>query len=453
MALIPTEFMECLLFAVRVIFLINNKIMRGLVLFLLTFISISLYSQDIVQVSIGSNYSNQVYYNLADDASSMINNNNWDLAIAQTASFEAGIHVNESVTISFVGSSPSTLLYLAPTSNFEDAIDMEMVVDSLYNDELSWANGAFNVPRDTNDFADFGWGVYNTNNHAIEGNRVFVIKLRDDSYRKFMVQSLIGGVYTLKYANLDGSDEQMVTIDKGDYEGKPLILFSFLAGGVLNDLPETYDLIFQRYSDLDPTNAGVMIEYTVTGIVTAPGVLSAQANNIEDPETTDFQNYLDSLDQQIDIIGQDWKFFSFESGWNIREDVTFFIKTRDDHLWQIYIYDFEGSSTGTYTFAKWDHGVIAGVVDMTIEEIDGLSIVPNPVRSNDHFSLLVESKLATEAQINIVNQQGQQIKSYSKSLNNGLNAFEISTDNMAAGIYYLQLRTPTGQISQAISVK
>jgi hypothetical protein len=27
-----------------------------------------------------------------------------------------------------------------------------------------------------------------------------------------------------------------------------------------------------------------MIEYTVTGIVTAPGVLSAQANNIEDPE-------------------------------------------------------------------------------------------------------------------------------------------------------------------------
>jgi hypothetical protein len=141
------------------------------------------------------------------------------------------------------------------------------------------------------------------------------------------------------------------------------------------------------------------------------------------------------------------------TGWNIREDVSFFVKTRDDHLWQIYIYDFEGSSTGTYTFAKWDHGVIAGVVDMTIEEIDGLSIVPNPVRSNDHFSLLVESKLATEAQINIVNQQGQQIKSYSKSLNNGLNAFEISTDNMAAGIYYLQLRTPTGQISQAISVK
>lgn len=427
--------------------------MRGLLLFVSIFITISLYSQDIVQVSIGSYYSNQVYYQLADDATSTINNNNWDLAFAQTASFEAGIHVNESVTISFTGASPSTLLYLAPSNDFDEVIDLDMVTDSLYNDELSWGNGALNVPRDTNDFADFGWGVYNSNNHAIEGNRVFVIKLRDDSYRKFMVQSLISGVYTLKYAYLDGSNEQVITIDKADYEGKPLILFSFLSGGVLNNLPEDYDLIFQRYSDLDPSNAGVMVEYTVTGIVTAPGVLSAQANNIEDPETTDFEAYIDSLDTQIDIIGQDWKFFSFESGWNIREDVTFYIKTLDDHLWQIYLYDFEGSSTGTYTFAKWDHGVIAGTEDVTMPGIEAMTIVPNPVRSNDRFSLVVESLETSQVQINIVNQQGQQIRSYSKSLNHGLNAFDFSTEYMPAGIYYLQLETPKGQISQTISVK
>jgi hypothetical protein len=42
-----------------------------------------------------------------------------------------------------------------------------MIVDTLYNDELSWVNGALNVPRNPDDFADFGWGTYNSNNHAI----------------------------------------------------------------------------------------------------------------------------------------------------------------------------------------------------------------------------------------------------------------------------------------------
>lgn len=426
--------------------------MRGLLIIILSAFTFSLYSQDIIQVSIGSNYANQVYYTLLDDATETLNNNSWDLAFAQTASFEAGIHVNESVTISFVGPSPSTLLYLAPTDNFDDVIDIEMIGDSLYNDELSWGNGALNVPRDTNDFADFGWGLYNSNNHAIEGNRVFVIKLRDDSYRKFMIQSLISGVYTLKYANLDGSDEQTVSIDKANYDGKPLILFSFLGGAVLDNLPGGYDLIFQRYSDLDPTNAGVMIEYTVTGIVTAPGVLSAQANNVEDPELLDFEDYIDSLVQQIDIIGQDWKFFSFESGWNIQDDVSFFVKTVDNHLWQIYIYDFEGSSTGTYTFAKYDHGLIAGTGEV-LTGIEGMSIVPNPVRTDASFSLVLESNTNSEAAIMLINQNGQLIRSFNKQLNVGLNAYEIATTGLTSGVYFVQLKTASGQITKTISIK
>jgi hypothetical protein len=426
--------------------------MRSLLLFLFSILTISLNSQDIIQVNIGANYADQAYYSLEDDEVLRLGNNTWDIAIAQTASFEAGIHVNESVTISFVGPSPKTLLYLAPTNNFEDVIDMEDVVDSLYNDELSWGNGALNKPRDPGNFADFGWGMYNSDNHAIEGNRVFVIQLRDDSYRKFMIQSLIGGVYTLKYAMLDGSDEQTVTIDKADHESKPLILFSFLQGQVLDGLPQGYDLIFQRYSDLDPSNVGVEVEYTVTGIVTAPGVLSAQANNIEDPEEVDHEDYIDSLDQQIDIIGQDWKYFSFDEGWVIRDNVTFFIKTADDHLWQIYIYDFEGSSTGTYTFAKWDHGILASL-DETVSDFSGLSVFPNPVRSNSSFSLVLEAVESTDAVIDLYNQQGQKINNYSRKLNAGLNAFELSTEGFAQGTYIIQIVTGNSRVSRKISVK
>lgn len=427
--------------------------MKGILLTLLSLVGISLMAQDIVQVSIGSNYANQTYYNLATDNTMSIGNNNWDLAFAQTASFEAGIHVNESVTISFVGPSPTTLVFKAPTNNFDDVIEIEAIGDSLYNNETSWGNGgALNIQKDSLDFADFGWGLYNTSNHAIEGNRVFVIKLRDESFRKFMVQSLISGVYTLKYADLDGSNEQTVTIDKANYEDNKLILFSFLGNKVLNDLPADFDLIFQRYSDLDPSNVGVMVEYTVTGIVAAPGVLSAQANNITDPEEVDFEDYVDSLEQQIDIIGQDWKYFSFESGWVIKDDVSFFVKTAENRLWQIYIYDFEGSSTGTYTIAKWDHGILAGLEDIT-NDFESVTVVPNPVQQNASFSLVVEAKKESDIHLSLVNSNGQLIKQYNKTIYSGLNAFQIPSTGMNSGVYYLHINSAEGQLVKTISVK
>jgi hypothetical protein len=98
--------------------------MRGILLFVLATFTTFLFSQDIVQVSIGANYANQVYYTLADDEMTMLSNDSWDLAFAQTASFEAGIHVNESITISFGGTSPSDSLFLVPSNNFEDEIDL-----------------------------------------------------------------------------------------------------------------------------------------------------------------------------------------------------------------------------------------------------------------------------------------------------------------------------------------
>ena len=424
---------------------------RSILFFSLLFSVSFLYAQDIVQVSVGANYANQVYYRLSDDQTQNLNNNSWDLAFAQTASFEAGIHVNESITISFTGPSPSTLVYLAPTNEFGDAIDVEMIGDSLYNDELGWGNGALNVPRDTSNFADFGWGSYNPVNHAIQGDRVFVIQLRDGSYRKFMIESLISGVYTLKYADLDGGNEQSVTIAKADYPDNKLILFSFLEGKVLENLPSGYDLIFQRYSDLDPTNAGVMVEYPVTGVLSGPGVLSAQANGIDDPESVDPELYLDSLTQQIDIIGQDWKFFSFESGWNIVDDICFFVKTDEDRLWQIYMYDFEGSSTGTYTFAKWDHGLVAGVED-PYAGFESVTVLPNPVSRNEPFNLVLETREAIPALISLVDLQGHVIAQRTHSLHNGLNTLELSFPDLTTGLYLVRVDTESGRIVRKVTV-
>ena len=39
---------------------------------------------------------------------------------------------------------------------------------------------------------------------------------------------MINEIYTIRYANLDGSDEQTHTIDKADYPGRTLAYFSRL---------------------------------------------------------------------------------------------------------------------------------------------------------------------------------------------------------------------------------
>jgi len=406
---------------------------------------------DIIQVQIGNNYSNQVYYTLENDETTTIGNNTWDIAFAITTSLEAGIHVNESVSISFTGASPSTLLYKAPVNIFEEIVYTDEIGDSLYNDESSWGyGGALNIQKDPANYADFGWGYYNPANHALIGDRVFVIKLRDESYRKFIIESMINGVYTLKYAALDGSNEQTVLIDKAEYENHHLILFSFLDGAVIEG-PSSWDLVFQRYSDLDPSNVGIDVEYTVTGILTAPGVLSVQADNVN-PDDVNFENYLDSLDSQLDIIGQDWKFYSFDTGWNIIDDRVFFVKTADNKLWQIYMYDFEGSSTGTYTFAKWDLGEVAGVKDAK-SNFSSLTVVPNPASSNAEFSLVLESKNSGQARISVIDLDGRLVMEYEKQISTGLNAVNISTSALVAGNYFLAISTPDERIVRKLAIK
>jgi len=423
-----------------------------LILFIGTIFGLGLTAQDIVQVAIGANYANQVYYTLADDATQMVGNDDWDLAFALTGAFEFGIHVNESASISFVGDVPKTLIWKAPTDNFEDPISFEEKGDSLYNDESNWGyGGALNVSRDTSDWADFGWGFYNLTNHVIEGNRVYVIQLRDNTYRKFMIESCVNGLYTIRYSDLTGDNEMTATVDKADYEGYHLALFSFLEGKVIDGQPTTWDLAFMRYSELDPSNVGVNVEYTVTGILTAPGVLSAQADGVN-PEEVDFELYIDSLSEQLDIIGQDWKFFSFDSGWNIIEDRVFFVKTADNNLWQLYMYDFEGSSTGTYTFAKWDLGQIAGVND-PMSELESVTLVPNPALSDNEFSVVIESGKNKDVKIMLFDQMGKLLYSREAELQNGLNAFNLSTNGLASGNYYVSIKGQGENVVRNLMVK
>ncbi|MCB0564114.1 MAG: T9SS type A sorting domain-containing protein [Phaeodactylibacter sp.] len=408
-----------------------------------------LNAQEFVQVPLGASYSNQAYYNIGNDDMAFLPNESWDLAFT-TAADAAGIFYNEAATASFSGEAPELRLYLAPTNDFADVIDPEMLLDSLYNEEIDWENGAFNSVKEENDPDDYGWGTYDSGNQMITGSKVYALKLRNNSWKKIFIESLANGVYTVKHAGLDGANEATVLINQADFAGSPLALFSF-GTGTATASPADWNLLFIRYrTELDPGN-GAIVQYMVTGVLSGPGVETAEARNI-DPTTVSYEPYLDSLDTQLDIIGQDWKFFDlggFE--WVIDPERAFFVKTPDNRLWKVVFYSFDGSSTGIFTFEKTDLGLISGV-EAPASNFTDFSLFPNPAADEMTVSFSLKER-RDNLPLSMMNTLGQAVWHTSVRGDAGLNILNLQAGELAPGVYFLNLGTGKDRVTTKVVIE
>lgn len=408
-------------------------------------------AQDVIQVSIGASYTDQVYYTLGTDETEVLDNDDWDIAFAITSPTEAGIHINESIDLSFAGDATNVLLYKAPISSFEDSFELEEVKDSLYNPEVNWGNGAFNMVKDEANPFDYGWGAYNPGNHKIEGTTIYAIKLRDDSWKKLIIESFIAGIYTLKYADFDGSNEETTTINMLNHTDAHLVYFSFSNGVIVDNAPKKWDLFFGRYSSLLDAQTH-FLEYTVAGVLSAPNVSVAQANEI-DVANVSYEDYKGELNTEIDIIGHDWKSFDFSSGWVISDDRVYFVKTVNDHVWKINFLDFEGSSTGVSTFESMDLGLFSRVNELD-HSISHFKVYPNPVPLNEDITVAFQwEQEATVGTLSLVNMNGQTIINNKLKINRDLNIIDLNNQNLNVGSYILCVKTKSGVISRKITVQ
>jgi hypothetical protein len=416
--------------------------------FSLILFATGLFAQEYGQASFGPNYSEQAFFRFSDLSAENIANDSWDLAFSVEGPFSVGVHLNEAVPASFTGVPPFLELYLAPVDSWDAAIDLSEVTDTLYNPEISWDEGALNTTKDPGDQFDYGWGMYNPTNHAVIGNRTYVIKLRDDSYRKFEISSLIAGVYTFRYAHLDGSNEAEVTIDGADFDS-PLALFSFDSGQAVES-PQTWDLLFSRYITLLDAGGEEFVNYTVAGVLTGPGVEVAVAQEVV-PYEVNPDDYVDAYDTRLDQIGHTWKYFNLGAfSWVIEDSLSYFVKTADEHLWQVIFIDFEGSSTGTATFEVVDLGTV-DVVEPN-GNVSTIGIFPNPVK--DHFNLSLELKEQTnQLDILLTDMNGKVVWRTQRSAYAGLNIFEFSGFEVPAGFYTLSVRQGSQLTSTAFIKK
>ena len=404
----------------------------------------NLGAQDFVQVSYGTSYSSQAYYNLADDNTEDVNNELWEVAFTTIGLQDAGIHINEATA----SMGTELELWVAPTTDFDDDVDVADLVIRLYNDEKSWEYGAFNSLRNEANPFDFGWGSYNPATQSVEGKEVFVIKLRNGSYKKFMISGLNGTVYNLRWADLDGGNEVTRAIDKLDYSSEQMVLLD-VQEDEIHLAPAPFDMLFTRYvSPLDDGMGGIL-DYSVSGVLSGPGIEVAQANGV-DPLTVEFVDWKDSLKSDIDIIAYDWKDINLSTfQWEVFDDRAYFVKDRSSKVWKVVFVDFEGSSTGNAVFTKELVGDLSPVKDLS--GVRSSLLYPNPAQNKT--SLIVDLERPIETTLIIMDMSGRVMSRKAVSLNDGLNILDVDIDHLTTGTYTLSLFNQIGTMTTMLSVK
>ena len=416
----------------------NSSNMKHIYIFgLLLLASASLQAQAFVELACGANYANQAYYRLSDDQTTILANTSWDLAFTANGFQDAGVFINESSASSFTAPLPELEAYAAGVEFFDDFIDPVSLEDRRYNDEESWLYGALNTDRDPLNPFDFGWGLYNPMTNQVVGNKVWVLKLRNGAYKKFMIDSVVLTTYHIRWADLDGSNLQTMAINKNNHMDAGFAYLSIQNNQILANPPKDWDFFWGRHTDPLDDGAGGIIEYMVTGVLTGPGIQVAEADDVDIIEVDYVTgNYADSLSDSPKVIDHDWKYFDFSTGWNIDPDRVFFVKTRDDHVWKIIIIDFEGSSTGNMVFEKTDLGVISALqpVGPTAE---ALQVGPNPARPGDPLTVQWTGTSST-ARFQLVDLQGRPVWSQQRDMTPG---FQVLNDlpALTPGMYILQV--------------
>lgn len=397
-----------------------------------------------VQITTGAGYQSQTFYNLADNAVKTIKNTDWDLAFSVYGQQDGGVFINEAAGSSMGQAVPSIELYKTSAKVFADVVtegSINLKEDRLYNDEKnkSWANGAFNETRDKKAPFDYGWGAYNPASSSVAATKVYALKGRDGKFRKIEITSLKGVVYTVRYANLDGSDEKTFTVDKSKFAGKTLAYFSFATNSTADLEPAAFDLWFTRYVSYI-TQGGTTAQYNVTGILAGNGVQVVRAAGI-DPTKIKADDYKTKYSSQLDTIGSDWKTVDIATGkWTVPADRAYFVKTKSNDIYKIVFIDFEGSPTGTATLEKMYIGKFVSVND--ISSSIRYKVFPTIVQNEVNVAFDLEANETFD--FSIIDMNGRTVLNKKIEASSGFQVQNIDVSNLLSGTYIARLSSKNG---------
>ncbi len=298
--------------------------------------SVSLTTKS-VALSMGGEYSNDIYYSLNDGQITSVPRNNWDIAFSVPPR-EAAILANTTA---------GAVLKVYPTSpgwSWSDPVDTTGFHSwtPLYNSDTTWTEGAFNM--NATGHPNYGWGEYDVNTHNLTGIELYIIQTRSGSYKKIWIMNKLSvqQKYSFIYSDLDGSNEQTVNLDLSS-STKNFVYYSIDTDEEVDREPDKdkWDLLFTKY--IDKT-----INYPVTGVLQNINVTALESTDT-DPLSTAFPSTGFMTD--ISTIGSDWKIVDMQTyQYSIDDTRVFFVKDLNGDVYRLTFKTFEGSATGNLSF-------------------------------------------------------------------------------------------------------
>ena len=390
-------------------------------------------------ILMGASYANEVYYSMSNSTVLVTPRDQWDIA------FRANI-MSSSIIIN---DGTGVVLYTYPKSDTSGWANVDTSGlygwTPMYNDPDDWENGAFS--RNATGHPDYGWGIYNTSTHNLKGDSLFIIKLRNESFRKIWIQRKYSSAntYVFKYAFLDGSDEHQVTLDCMPYSTKDFVGYNLAMNVVVDFQPPKadWDLLFTKYMSVQPNGT----PYPVTGVLQHSEVGVGKHSQVS-PGFTDWGT--DGFEFSRQVIGWDWKVFDMQSFTYICLDsLVYFVQDQGGDVYEMIFTKFAGSGSGKVVFGKGKVSLVG--IDQPADQKELLSVYPNPASSEVNITL--NGKFSEDLKVKITDILGKVVfENHFSGLSGNLN-YSIPVHQWEPGLYIVTVNNNVINITKKLMVK
>ena len=397
--------------------------MKKLLPILITLLFPALSFAQADSISYGPGYTNQVWYNFTNGEVKSADNTSWDLSFG-IGGFNTDIRINDGF---------GAELYLYPNGDTSawGSVDTNGLQNwtPRFNSDTSWNVTAFADANVTH--PDYGWGIYNSITHNVEGDSIYIIKLTDGSFKQLKMDVMAStGDFTFTYADIGGSNPVQGLINKPTYSTKKNVYYSLSADSIMDLEPAKtdWDILFTKYNQMQPTGG----YYKVTGVLANADRSNAEARGVD---LTTVSWWRQDYQSNIGVIGSDWKQFNMATfKYDVVDSLTYFFVDSNEYVWQLTFTGFAGSSTGVTTFNKAQVGVLS--IENNTNQISSVNVFPNPAISQ--VNIAIEGKEAQNLDITIFSITGQQVYANTHAVT-GSETIQVPVSNWKQGMYLIRL--------------
>jgi hypothetical protein len=377
-------------------------------------------------VTMGQYYANEIYYSMKNKEVSSFARDSWDIAF-RTLIRSSSIITNDGTGV-VLWSYPK-----ADTSGWATVDTSGLSTwTQMFNDPADWENGAFS--RNSKAFPDYGWGVYNQQTHDVVGDSLFIIQLRDGSFRKLRIirKNSVNNIYYFRVANLDGSAQQDLSVNCNNYLTREFVGFSLETNLVVDYQPAKtdWDVVFTKYMSIQPDGQ----PYPVTGVLSNQGVRSKKFS----PVSLGYGDYTIGVwDSTRSSVGWQWKYIDSNYVYHIVDSTVYFVKTLGGDIYKLVFTKFAGSSTGLIVF---ETEKVAGL-GLPGKTISGeLSIYPNPAVTQVNVSFTGTS--SEPLVLDLSDLTGRNLER--RSFGPGFSQLSLDVSGLQSGIYFIRISSAEG---------